>query len=120
MSRQTSVKSDTCPERGVVDPTRISGKVSAKYPGSRNVYVRSEAAGRQAMAKLTSFLEGRLKLRINAAKSAVARPGERKFLGYGLTAQREPKLRIAASSIQRLKSRLREFMRAGRGRSLPP
>ena len=94
------------------------GLAFCRYADDCNVYVRSKAAGQQAMAKLTSFLEGRLKLRINAAKSAVARSWERKFLGYGLTAQREPKLCIAASSIQRLKSRLREFMRAGRGRSL--
>jgi RNA-directed DNA polymerase len=58
-------------------------------------------------------------LRINAAKSAVARPWVRTFLGYSLTHQPEPKLCIAQSSIQRLKGRLRELMRTGRGRSLP-
>jgi RNA-directed DNA polymerase len=95
------------------------GLAFCRYADDCNIYVRSKAAGEHAMAELTSFLEGRLKLRINAAKSAVARPWARMFLGYSLTHQREPKLCIAESSIQRLKGRLRELMRTGRGRSLP-
>lgn len=94
------------------------GLAFCRYADDCNIYVRSKAAGAHAMAALTSVLEDKLKLRINAAKSAVARPWERKFLGYGLTAQREPKLSIAASSVQRLKGKVRELMRAGRGRSL--
>jgi RNA-directed DNA polymerase len=94
------------------------GLAFCRYADDCNVYVRSRAAGQHAMAMLTSFLEGKLKLRINAAKSAVARPWERKFLGYGLLAQREAKLCIAPSSIQRLKGKVRELMRMGRGRSL--
>lgn len=94
------------------------GLVFCRYADDCNLYVRSRAAGEHAMTVLKGFLQGRLKLRINEAKSAVARPWERKFLGYGLTAQREPKLCIAASSIQRLKGKVRELMRMGRGRSL--
>jgi RNA-directed DNA polymerase len=94
------------------------GLAFCRYADDSNVYVRSKTAAEHAMARLTSFLEGKLKLRINAAKSAVARPWERKFLGYGLTAQRAPKLCIARSSIQRLKGRVRELMGMGRGRSL--
>jgi hypothetical protein len=59
-----------------------------------------------------------LRLRINPAKSAVARPWSRVFLGYSVTVHRRPRLRIAAASVQRLRQRIREQLRRGRGRSL--
>jgi RNA-directed DNA polymerase len=70
------------------------------------------------MQGIRTFLEEALKLRINPVKSAVARPWERKFLGYSVTAHREPRLRIAPASVQRLMQKVRDLMRAGRGRSL--
>jgi hypothetical protein len=66
------------------------------------VYVHSEVAGKRVMASLERFLWKRLRLRINPAKSAVARPSRRKFLGYSVTAQRRPRLRIAKESVRRL------------------
>lgn len=63
-------------------------------------------------------MEKRLKLKVNRAKSAVARPWERKFLGYSLTWHREARLRIAPTSLQRLKDAIRGTLREGRGRSL--
>ncbi len=65
-----------------------------------------------------SFLAKRLKLTVNEAKSAVARPWERKFLGYSVTGQQASKIRIAKQSIASLKGRVRELCRQGRGRSL--
>jgi hypothetical protein len=62
--------------------------------------------------------QGRLKLKVNTGKSACARPWERKFLGYSLTQHRQAKLRIAPESLQRLRHKMREHLRAGRGRSL--
>jgi RNA-directed DNA polymerase len=59
-----------------------------RYADDCNVYVRSERAGRRVMASLTDFIERRLRLKVNAAKSAVARPEERHFLGF--TLRREP------------------------------
>ena len=56
---------------------------------------------------------------MNAAKSAVARPWGRKFLGFSFTVQRETRLRIAPESVRRLTERIRELLRSGRGRSLP-
>jgi RNA-directed DNA polymerase len=64
------------------------------------------------------FLAKRLRLQINREKSAVARPWQRKFLGYTVTKDRTPKLRVAPHSITRLKTRLRLQLRAGRGRTL--
>jgi RNA-directed DNA polymerase len=70
------------------------------------------------MGGVRTFLEGALKLRVNAEKSAVARPWERKFLGFRVTKHRENRLRIAPASVQRLMQKVRDLMRAGRGRSL--
>jgi hypothetical protein len=61
----------------------------------RNIYVRSRVAGNRVMNGVRVFLEEVLKLRINAEKSAVARPWERKFLGFSVTSHRETRLRIA-------------------------
>lgn len=89
-----------------------------RYADDCNIYVSSRAAGERVMSGTRVFLEDALHLRVNAQKSAVARPWARKFLGFSVTAQREARLRIAKSSVQRLMQRVRELLRAGRGRSL--
>lgn len=89
-----------------------------RYADDCNVYVKSEAAGRRVMAAMRSFLEKKLKLRVNEEKSAVARPWERKFLGYTMSRERKPRLKIAATSRQRLEEKIRQLMRTARGRSL--
>ena len=90
-----------------------------RYADDCNIYLGSERAGQRIMAGVRSFLAKRLKLTVNEAKSAVARPWERKFLGYSVTAQQASKIRIAKQSIARLKGRVRQLCRQGRGRSLP-
>lgn len=89
-----------------------------RYADDCNVYVRSRAAGDRVMASLERFLGERLRLRVNRAKSAVARPWARKFLGYTVTVHREPKLKVAPQAVKRLKGHLRPLWRRGRGRSL--
>jgi RNA-directed DNA polymerase len=89
-----------------------------RYADDCNVYVRSRVAGERVMGGIRTFLEEVLHLQINASKSAVARPWERKFLGYSVTAHRESQLRLAPSSVQRLMQKVREVSRTGRGRSL--
>jgi RNA-directed DNA polymerase len=89
-----------------------------RYADDCNVYVRSKAAGERVLDSLEKFLAKRLRLTVNRAKSAVARPWERKFLGYSVTAHKEPKLRVSPQSVKRLKDKLRPMLRAGRGRSL--
>jgi RNA-directed DNA polymerase len=64
------------------------------------------------------FLRERLRLTINREKSAVDRTWSRKFLGYTVTPHRQPKLKVSPQSVRRLKDRLREMFRRGRGRSL--
>ena len=89
-----------------------------RYADDCNVYVRSKAAGERVLDSLEKFLAGRLRLTVNRAKSAVARPWERKFLGYSVTVHKEPKLKVSGQSVKRLKDKLRPMLRAGRGRSL--
>lgn len=89
-----------------------------RYADDCNIYVNSQRAGKRIMASVTSFLAKRLKLTVNAAKSAVARPWDRKFLGYSTTA-RDKKTRIAKPSIERLRETVRQICAQGRGRALP-
>lgn len=89
-----------------------------RYADDANVYVRSKAAGERVMASLEQFLAKRLRLKVNREKSAVARPWERKFLGYSVTANLDPRLKVAPKSVLRLKGKLRPILVRGRGRNL--
>jgi RNA-directed DNA polymerase len=89
-----------------------------RYADDCNIYVASERAGKRVMQSVTSFLRHRLKLKVNEAKSAVARPQERKFLGFSFTYGAEPKRRIAPKALLRCKQRVRELTRRTRGISL--
>ena len=84
----------------------------------RNIYVRSETAGHRVMTSLTRFIEGRLKLQVNAQKSAVARPWQRSFLGFTVTDEPQPRRRIADKAVARFKDRVRDLTRRHRGVSL--
>jgi RNA-directed DNA polymerase len=94
------------------------GHAFCRYADDCNIYVCSQQAGERVLASLTRFLAERLKLKVNVAKSAVARPWERKFLGYSLTWHKAPRRRIAPSSSQRLRKRIGEVLKGARGRSL--
>jgi RNA-directed DNA polymerase len=85
-----------------------------RYADDCNIHVRNVRAGERVMASVSWFLEKKLKLKVNRAKSAVARPEERKFLGFTFTFKGEPKRRIAPQSLKRFKLRVRELLRTGR------
>ena len=89
-----------------------------RYADDCNIYVASERAGKRVMQSVTSFIRRRLKLKVNETKSAVARPQERKFLGFSFTYGAEPKRRIAPKALLRCKQRVRELTRRTRGISL--
>lgn len=89
-----------------------------RYADDCNIYVRSLRAGQRVMNSIGSFITKKLKLKVNSEKSAVARPGERKFLGFSFTWGREPKRRIAPKAVIRFKERVRELTRRTRGVSL--
>ena len=90
----------------------------ARYADDCNLYVRSRRAGERVMASITRFITTKLKLKVNEQKSAVARPWERKFLGFSFTANREPKRRIAPKAVIRFKEKVRELTRRTRGVSI--
>jgi len=90
----------------------------ARYADDSNIYVRSRRAGERVMTSITAFITGKLKLRVNQQKSAVARPWQRKFLGFSFTLHREPQRRIAPKAILRFKERVRELTRRTRGISM--
>jgi RNA-directed DNA polymerase len=89
-----------------------------RYADDCNIYVRSKRAGERVMRSVSQFLIKRLKLKVNSEKSAIDRPWKRKFLGYSMTFDRQPRLKVAPVSVKRFKNRLRELFRAGRGRNL--
>src|SRR6266403_501222 len=89
-----------------------------RYADDCNIYVRSQRAGQRVMSSVTGFLTRRLKLKVNEAKSAVARPVERKFLGFSFSSNKEPKRRIAPKALLRCKQKIRELTRRTRGISL--
>jgi RNA-directed DNA polymerase len=89
-----------------------------RYADDCNVYVQTQAAGARVMASLERFLHERLRLKVNRDKSAVARPWERKFLGYTVSREKRPRLKVAPHSVKRLRDKLQPIFRAGRGRPL--
>ena len=90
----------------------------ARYADDCNIYVRSRRAGSRVMESLARFITTKLKLKVNAQKSAVARPWERKFLGFSFTNEEAPRRRIAPKAVDRFKERVRELTGRARGVSV--
>ncbi len=93
------------------------GHKFVRYADDFQIYVGSERTAHRVMDNLTTFIENKLKLKINKGKSAIDRPWKRSFLGYSFTAHKDSKLRVAPESIKRLKGKLKEKFRQGRGRN---
>src|SRR5271169_5430224 len=89
-----------------------------RYADDSNVYVRSERAGQRVMASLTVLITQRLRLKVNEAKSAVARPSRRKFLGFSFTAGPELKRTIAPQALNQFKQRIRDITRRAKSVSI--
>jgi RNA-directed DNA polymerase len=89
-----------------------------RYADDCNLYVRSERAGRRVMESITHFITQKLKLKVNEAKSAVARSQARKFLGFSFTAGPEVKRVIAPKALDRFKRRIQEITRRAKGVSM--
>jgi len=89
-----------------------------RYADDGNIYVRSQRSGERVMASVTRFLERKLKLKVNAAKSAVDRPWNRKFLGFTFTRGRVPRRKVSAKAVLAFKVRVRELTGRTRGRTI--
>ncbi|HHN8241004.1 TPA: group II intron reverse transcriptase/maturase [Klebsiella quasipneumoniae] len=90
----------------------------ARYADDCNVYVKSERAGNRVMAGLTHWLSRKLKLKVNADKSAVAHPETRKLLGYSFRRGQQVWCVVSPESVKRFKTRIKELTRRTTGRSL--
>src|ERR1700719_3936862 len=88
-----------------------------RYADDCNIYVRSHRAGERVMASMSRFLTQKLRLKVNEAKSAVARPEERKFLGFSISNDGSER-RIAPKALDKFKTQVRDKTRRTRGISL--
>src|SRR5580700_10886829 len=89
-----------------------------RYADDSNIYVRSERAGQRVKNSVTRFITQKLQLKVNETKSAVARPQERKFLGFSFTNGPAVKRAIAPKALVRFKDRIREITRRAKGVSI--
>jgi RNA-directed DNA polymerase len=89
-----------------------------RYADDANIYVRSRRAGERVMKSICRFVTARLRLKVNQLKSAVARSGDRKFLGFTISNDREPIRLISPKALKQFKDRVRELTSRTRGVSL--
>ena len=94
------------------------GHSFCRYADDCNIYVSSRKAGDHLLKDIRAFVENKLKLKVNEKKSAVARPWERKFLGYSVTWHKQAKLKIALTSVNRLKEKVRSLTTGNRSKSV--
>ena len=88
------------------------GHSYCRYADDCNIYVGSQAAAERTLASVQNWIETRLRLKVNAAKSGAGRVWERKFLGFRLN--RQLRIGIAPESIERFKAKVREMWRGNR------
>jgi RNA-directed DNA polymerase len=94
------------------------GHAFCRYADDCNIYVKSARSGQRVLESISRYLAGKLKLTVNPEKSAVARPWVRKFLGYSMTFHKQPRLKVATASVDRMIGKLKELFRTGRGRNI--
>jgi len=85
------------------------GLSHVRYADDCNIYVSSAAAAARVLASVTRWIEKKLRLRVNQAKSGSGPTSERKFLGFTLTVKGE--IEVAAKSVERFKNKVREIWR---------
>ena len=95
------------------------GHAFCRYADDSNIYVRSKKAGQRVLVSITKFVEKKLKLKVNEGKSAVARPSQRKFLGYSYMRLKERiKIRVPKETIHKIRKKLKMVFYQARGRNL--
>jgi len=86
------------------------GLAFSRYADDCNIYVGSRRAAERVLAGVTEWIKEHLRLEVNADKSGVGRPWERKFLGFRINQQ--GKIEAAPQSVERLKAKVREMWRS--------
>lgn len=95
-----------------------SGHTFVRYADDCQIYVSSQRAGERVKQSITAFAEKTLRLKVNVAKSAVARPWKRTFLGFSFSSRRGHKLKVSEKALQQLKYTIRTKCRRTRGHSI--
>ncbi len=93
------------------------GHKFVRYADDENIYVKSEAAGKRVMESVTKFITRRLKLKVNEEKSAVARPSNRKFLGFTFT-PKDKRRKVAPKALKRFQEKVQTLTRRTIGKSV--
>lgn len=94
------------------------GHSFARYADDCQIYAGSKRAGERIKQSIERFIETRLRLKVNKAKSAVARPWERSFLGFTFSRRKGNRLKVTDKALDRLKDKLRELTRRTRGHNI--
>lgn len=127
----TSPRTEGTPEGGPLSPLLSNilldeldkelerrGHAFCRYADDCNIYVMTQRSGERVFASVEQFLKERLRLTVNRTKSAVDRPWKRIFLGYSMTNDRTPRLKVGKTPVQRLVKKVRKITKKGRGRSV--
>jgi len=94
------------------------GHSFCRYADDFSIYVRSLKSGERVLRSITSFIENKLKLKVNLDKSAVDKASRRNFLGYGFTSELRTRLRVPKERILRFRKKMKEEFRRGKGRNM--
>ena len=94
------------------------GHKFCRYADDCNIYVKSEKAGKRVLESITKFIETKLKLKVNNDKSAVDKPWRRKFLGFSFTSLKKTTIRVHEKSLEKIRSKIKELCRIGRGMNM--
>ncbi|HEX5112562.1 MAG TPA: group II intron reverse transcriptase/maturase [Saprospiraceae bacterium] len=94
------------------------GHFFVRYADDFQIYVGSKQTAERVMESISHFIEKKLRLKVNKEKSKIGRPWECTLLGYTFTRNKETKMRVSKASIQRLRNKIKEKFRQGRGRNL--
>ena len=89
-----------------------------RYADDFQIYVKTKRSAERVKVNVTRFIEKQLRLKVNEGKSAIGRPWERDFLGYSFTVDKQTKLKPSKTSIKRLRQKIKQKFRQGRGRNL--
>lgn len=89
-----------------------------RYADDFQIYVKTKRSAERVKTSATNFIEKKLRLKVNEGKSSVGRPWEKDFLGYSFTTDKQTKLKPSKSSLKRLKQKIKQKFRQGKGRNL--
>lgn len=95
------------------------GHKFVRYADDCNIYVKSQRAAERVMASCVSYLEGKLKLKVNCEKSRTGSPLKLKFLGFSLCKiGKKTGIRPHGKSIKRFKDKIRELTSRKQGKPI--